>query len=112
MDIVEQPIEAPTKDFQDKKEPEKKLTREQRRFLERIEKGAKQTYVNLSQRFFDPEGEEVVQKMNQVCAQWRTFCARKQLNKEVYGHMERGCQALVNEYLANKESKANVDHPL
>lgn len=112
MDIHEPPSNSSqivTKDFEDKKEPEKKLTREQRRFMERLEKEARQTHANLSEKFFnfivdsdDPEGQEVVDKMNQICALWKLYCSRKQLNKSAYNLLDQECQILIKLYLEKK----------
>lgn len=90
---------------QEVKQSEQKLTREQRRFIERIEREAKEVHSTLANKFNDfffthdnPEGTEVLDKVAQLDTQWRLFCRRKQLNKEALPAMHDYCHALLNEY--------------
>jgi hypothetical protein len=89
---------------------QKQMTRQQRRFIQRIEQEAHQTLNNLAGKFLefftdsdDPEGQEVVDKMNQLSAQWKVYCHSKQLNKEALPMVENYCKAVCEEYIKAKE---------
>lgn len=98
-------------DLPDKPAPKQApMTRQQRRFIERVEKEAHQTFNNIASKFLefftdadDPEGQEVVDKMNQLSAQWKVYCHQKRLNKEVYSHIENYCKGVCETYLKAKE---------
>lgn len=77
-----------------------RLSRKTRRFKERIEAEARETHNVLVNKFLlfftacdNPEGPEVQEKMKQIDAQWKTYCAHRQLNPAVL--------EVVNNYMLN-----------
>jgi chemotaxis regulatin CheY-phosphate phosphatase CheZ len=91
-------------------EKAKPLSRQQRRFIERIQEEARILHNQLCEKFIDflvssdnPEGEEVKEKAKQLSAQWKVFCHRKGMKEEAFGLIEKHCQHVIQEYLAAKE---------
>lgn len=101
---------------------EKKLTRAQRRYKERVVNEARQTYDRLTNRFTefflnhdDPEGPEVAEKMDQIIAQWKVQCDRLKLTPDARPMMEQALQGVVNRYLEAKkerQQRKEEDHVL
>lgn len=94
----------------EEKAPEKKLTREQQRHVEQVEKAAFQTLKMLSDRYFnffmqsdDPEGPEVEAKKVQLSSQWKAYCFRNKLTKEAFGIFDADVKAITAVYLASKK---------
>lgn len=92
------------------KKAEKIVSRQQRRFMQRIEQEAHQTFNNLASKFLefftdsdDPEGQEVVDKMNQLSAQWKVYCHRKALNPTAQTMIESYCKGVCEQYLTEKQ---------
>lgn len=103
----------------DKKEPEKKLSRAEIRDQERRSREAKEAYTRLVDRFSEfflnhdnPEGQEVVDRMDQVVAQWQGWCRRLNLTPDARPAMEVALKRIVDQYYrAKKEAKeSNVLH--
>lgn len=99
------------------RQPQKKeapQSRQQRRLIERIENEARATHERLAQRFMDffinhddPEGEAVQDKIRQISAQWRLYCASKRLTPESYVSMDTFMDAVLKQYQATKDNAAS-----
>jgi hypothetical protein len=88
------------------------MPRNQRRFIERVEKEARETHQRLSDKFLaivvnsdNPESEEILEKAKQLNAQWRLFCHGKQLNKEANDLIKNFCEKVIETYKKLKEQK-------
>jgi hypothetical protein len=88
---------------------QKPETREQKRYRERINKEASEIIKRLQDKFSDffitcenPEGEEVVNKMAEINAQWRTHCRRRNLVATAYPLLDDFMHVQVQEYYNNK----------
>ena len=88
---------------------EKQLTRDQKRFLERIELEAKQTfqlmadkYLNLFMDSDDPEGEELTERGRQISAQWRTYVKKRKLDDKALPAIEKYISDVKSEYVQSK----------
>jgi 5'(3')-deoxyribonucleotidase len=95
---------------------EKKLTREQRRFMQRIETEARRVHEQLAGRFMEylvtcdnPHSPEVLEKASQISAQWKVFCRRKNLVPAVFNALENYCDGLIKEYQEIKAEKATPE---
>lgn len=106
-------MNTPTEEAKEaeRKRVEKPLTREQRRRVERIEKEAKQTLAQLQEKFLkcviesdDPEGEDVIKKVDQISAQWKLYCDRKGLLPVARNLILDYCLDVLKEYQNNKKS--------
>lgn len=104
------PDRTPT--ISEKEKPEKHLSRHQRRFQERITAEAKQTHELLAEKFLlffsqadNPEGEEVIERMKQVSAQWRLYCSRRQLNVKAFMAMDEFMDGILKQYQESKDKK-------
>lgn len=91
---------------------EKQLTRQQRRLRERIETEANDTYQQITKKFFtffvthdDPQGHEVLDRIGQVDTQWRMYCRKMNLIKDVHGMFEKYANGLIDEYVTSKAVK-------
>jgi len=100
---------------QEEQPKEKPLTREQRRIKDRIELEAKQTFDLLSERYLnffitsdDPEGNETVQKLHQISAQWKTYCTKKQLIPEAKTMIENFAASVLKDYQDSKAPKVEA----
>lgn len=98
-----------TKDFQDKQEPEKKLTREQRRHIERVNQEVTIAIEQQAEKFLkffttcdNPEGPEVAEKVKQMDAQWRTYCGRKRLMPKAFPLLKKYCESVIEQYQKEK----------
>lgn len=93
--------------------PEKdqpKLSREQKRFQERIESEAKQMFNALANKFLnyfvtidDPEGQAVQDKAKEMGAQWRIFCKAKSLAPEAYVMFDKYTERIMTDFLESKK---------
>jgi hypothetical protein len=95
-----------------KQKPE---SREQRRYRERINKEAQGIIKALQDKFLDffttcenPEGEEVVAKIKEISAQWRTHCKRRNLIAAAYPVLDQYMEDQVKQYYALKENPEKV----
>lgn len=102
-------MQPETKDFEDKKEPEKKLTREQRRHIERVNQEVTKAFEQQSEKFLqlfttsdNPEGPEITEKLKQMDAQWRTYCGRKHLKAHAFTLLKRYCDGVIEQYKKEK----------
>lgn len=106
-----------TDQVQEEQPKEKPLSREQQRKKDRIEKGAEETFELLSNRFLDyfvnhddPEGNEVAQKLSQVSAQWKAYCAKRQLVDQAKSMIDVYGASVLKDYNESKYPK--VDDPV
>lgn len=98
----------PTGDHVEKKE--KRLSRQELRFQERIKSEVESTFKVLCDRFLDfftqhdnPESQEVIDKIHQLSAQWRIYCKRKNLIASLYPAMDNYMNGLLAEYAESKK---------
>jgi len=91
----------------------KDLNREQKRFLERIELEAKQTFQLLADKFLnlfmdsdDPDGEDLTERGRQISAQWRTYVKKRKLDDKALPAIEKYISNVNSQYV---QSKAEVD---
>ena len=103
------------REFEDKKEPEKKLTREQRRHMERVNTEANAAFDQITNKFLsefitsdNPEGEEIRERAKQIDAQWRLYCTRKGLNPKAFPLVKKYCDEAIKQYNESKE-KAELE---
>jgi hypothetical protein len=98
----------------DQPKKEKHLNREQRRYMERVNREAQaklQMLVNLWYEFFmenDPAGEEVKEKQSEVSAKWKMYCKHRDIKPEFFSKVDEQCDDLCQQYL---EIKNNKDEP-
>lgn len=103
-----------TESIEKQKEEQRKaprpMTRQERRAMARAEAEARQTLDILTGKFLefftdadDPEGQEVVDKMNQLSAQWKVYCHRRNLKKEAHPLVENYCKGVCEQYLKAKQ---------
>lgn len=91
-----------------------KLSREQRRAMDRIRSEVDQMYDRLCAQFFDffidndPESEAVEQKAKELSSKWKVFCHRKNIVKELHGAIENFCTATIKEYKKAKDGAIEV----
>jgi hypothetical protein len=100
--------------------PKEHLTREQKRFLQRINQEASKLHTHLVDKFTefivtceDPEGGEVYEKMKSLSAQWKLFCKRKNLRPEAFNVIEDYCKSTIKEYneIRNSGYLATSENP-
>lgn len=102
---VETPIKA-----------EPKLTRQQRRTIERANDEANAMHrrlVNQFGEFFmdnDPASEEVTEKQKEVNAKWRVYCKNRNLTPEVFGLVDLACNQIREQF--NNELNGEPKYPL
>lgn len=87
------------------------ISRQERRRREKINQEVQEAHRQLSDKFLNffiecenPEGQEVVDKMKQIDAQWRLFCRRKGLIAKAYPLMNDYMEGLLKEYIQTKEN--------
>lgn len=95
---------------------EKVMTRQQRRFQERISEEAKAMHEKLAENFLlffsqheDPEGQAVQDKIKQISAQWRLYCSRRQLNAKAFLAMDEFMNGILQQYQYAK-NEPNTDN--
>jgi len=93
------------------KEPEKRLTREQRRRQERLNQEISSVFEQLTGKFVsffldceNPDGEQVEERMKQMDAQWRVYCKRKNVLPKGYTLFREWCEQYLKDYKAEKAS--------
>lgn len=97
------------------KEPEQKLTRQQKRMVERANEEANAMHkrlVNQFAEFFmdsDPAGDEVEAKQREVNAKWRVYCKTRHLTPEVYGLVDLACNQIREQF--NNELNGDTTPP-
>ncbi len=107
-----------TKPNQGKESPSqsnKPETREQRRYRERINIEAQEVIQKLQNKFSDffttcedPEGQEVVDKIAEISAQWRTHCKRRGLVPAAYPVLDQYMDAQLRQYQELKNNPEKV----
>lgn len=81
-----------------------KLSREQRRAIERVNQEVSDTLaklVNIWWEFFlnnDPESEAVKAKQKEVSAKWKVYCSRRKVKAELFSLADRSISDLIEEY--------------
>lgn len=93
------------------KEPEKHLTREQRRRQERINQEVSAVFDQLTAKFVsffldsdNPEGPEVQERVKQIDAQWRVCCKRKGVLPKGYPLVKQWCEQYLKDYQEAKQA--------
>lgn len=92
------------------KEP--KLTREQKRIMERANAEANAMHKRLVNQFAetfmdnDPNGEDVADKQKEVNAKWRVFCKNRNLLPEVHTLVDLSCNKFREQF--NNELNGEV----
>jgi hypothetical protein len=82
----------------------KKLTREQLRRKERIEKEAMQQLNLFVSRFYeffmenDPESPEIQAKKKELSAKWKMYVHHKGLSTKALGLCEGNCDSIIEKY--------------
>lgn len=82
----------------------KPLTRQQRRYKERVEQEAMiqlNSFVSKFYEFFmenDPESPEVEAKKKELSAKWKMYCHHKGLSQKALGLCDESCQTVINKY--------------
>jgi hypothetical protein len=96
---------------EEKPKEERKLSREQRRYQDRVNEDAGRVYEILARKFFqffienDPESDAVAQKAKEVVAKWRMYCGKNRLTEKAFTLMQAHCDLVIQQY---KEAK-NVE---
>lgn len=103
---------------QDKVQPSKPLSRNQRRDKERRELEAKGVYESLCKKFFDhfiksnePDGFELEVMRKQINTQWKVYCNRASLIPDAYKMFDEYSLGLIKEYKDTKEG-VQTEHAL
>lgn len=82
----------------------KPLTREQRRYKERVEKDAMVQLNSFVSRFYeyfmenDPESPEIEAKRKELSAKWKMYCHHKGLSKAALELCDGNCQSIIDKY--------------
>lgn len=82
----------------------KPLTREQRRYKERVEKDAMiqlNSFVSKFYEFFmenNPESPEIESKRKELSAKWKMYCHHKGLSKSALELCDGNCQSIIDKY--------------
>lgn len=88
----------------EKRLPEKPMSRQQRRYQERVKEDAVNTLNRLVAKFYevfmenDPEAPEVAAKKKEVVAKWKMYCNQKQLLPAALTLCEENCNAIIKKY--------------
>lgn len=89
-------------------------SRQQRRFIERIEQEANMTFAALADKFLayfstcdNPLGQETKDKMTQINGQWRTYCTHRRLNIKAFSMATEYMDSLLKEFEKNALGKEN-----
>lgn len=90
---------------------EKPMNREQRRYMDRVNREAQgklQMLVNRWYEFFmenDPEGDEVKDLQKEVSAKWKMYCAHRNIKPEFFTKVDEQCNGLRAQYLQIKNTQ-------
>ncbi len=98
---------------------QKPLDRAELRRREAVNKEVQATLAQSSQKFLtfflnseDPEGKEVVERMDVLDAQWRTFCKRKNLIPAAYPLLKQEMNGIIQDYIKEKgHGKTSTEQP-
>lgn len=98
------------------KEP-RTLSREQKRFLEKIENEAKGIFQSLADKFLiefvecdDPGGEQIKETANRLDAQWKVYVKRRKLDPKALTALKMYIDDTFKEYEGSKNPVVN-DNP-
>jgi len=85
----------------------KPLSREERRFYERVQKEAQRAFTDLCEKFNNfivlaENDEDIKSKANELSARWKTYCHVKKLTAPAYPMIEKYCSDVINTYEKNK----------
>lgn len=89
--------EAPIKE-------EKKLSRKQIRYKERVEKEAMMQLNHFVSKFYEffmenePESPEIQAKQKELSAKWKMYVHNKGLSTKALGLCEENCQKIIDQY--------------
>lgn len=85
------------------------LSREQRRYKERIEADAKKTYEQFTGKFFEffihydnPDSVEVQEKAKHMNAQWKMYCKKMRLVDAAFVMFEDNFKTVLSDYYTLK----------
>lgn len=82
----------------------KPLTREQRRYKERVEQEAMTQLNSFVSKFYDvfmendPESPLIEAKKKELSAKWKMYCHHKGLSQKALGLCEENCQKVIDKY--------------
>lgn len=85
-------------------QPEPKLTRQQKRMVERANDEANAMHRRLVNQFAevfidgDPNSDEVADKQKEVNAKWRMFCKNRNLLPEVHSLVDLSCNKFREQF--------------
>ena len=89
---------------------EKPMSREQRRYIERVQAEAFNANQRLSQKFLDfmiesddVTDDELWEKAKQLSAQWKMYCKTKRLNDSVLNLVFNFCEEKIKEFKALRD---------
>lgn len=95
---------------QTEKPKDQAKTRLERRFQERAKEDLFRVHDKLLLHFFnffitheEPEGEEVAEKLDQLNAQWITFCKARKFKPFTYDMLTGAADEIVKKYKAEKK---------
>lgn len=82
-----------------------KISRIQKRHIDRVEREASETHSKLSEKFLnefinstDPEGEEMKELYRIINAKWRAYCSIKKFNPIAFTAVEESMNRVIKEY--------------
>lgn len=84
--------------------PEPKLTRQQKRMVERANEEANTMHRRLVNQFCEyfidnePHSDEVIEKQREVNAKWRVYCKNRHLTPEVLGLVDQACNEFREQF--------------
>jgi len=87
-----------------KQEP--KLTREQRRAIDRINKEANEQHKRLVNQFYEffmdadvaSDAYDIQEKKREVSAKWKMYCKNRSLSAEVLPMVEKTCDEILKQF--------------
>jgi hypothetical protein len=93
-------------------EQKKPMTRQQRRFIERVESEAHDINVKLKQKFIDylviadnPTEDEMLDKANVLSAQWKMYCKSRHIDNKALPLVHDYCMRAIEEYNHLKDAE-------
>lgn len=91
------------------------LTREQRRYQERVTQEAQQTLSILSKKLIDalmldddPNSDSFKELIKVTSSKWKVYASRTKLNVESYSAIDKFGNSLISQYNEIKEGKEVV----
>lgn len=84
------------------------LTRQQRRFQERINKEVSDTLQKLTIKFYDffmdndPESDAVIKKQKELSAKWKMYCKRASLIDAAFELFDKNADKILTDYKTQK----------